>query len=179
MLRPLVGDEKRESPFSQGLVGYFLQGLRKGCFPINIKCMGLKRTSHAVYEATYHLVWCPKYRKKILSEEIQPRVKELFLEIGSHFDFEIDRCEVAEDHIHILISFPPRYSVAKVVGILKSISGSKIFSEFPKVKEQLWGGHFWEQGYFYRTVGEQVTDDVIRNYIEKHSFSQDQLIMFD
>jgi putative transposase len=110
--------------------------------------MGLKRTSHAVYEATYYLVWCPKYRKKILSEDIQPRVKELFLETGSHFDFEIDCCEVAEDHIHILISFPPRYSVAKVVGILKSISGSKLFSEFPKVKEQLWGGAFLGAGVF-------------------------------
>jgi putative transposase len=141
--------------------------------------MGLRRTSHAVYEAKYHLVWCPKYRKKILAEEIRPRVKELFLAIASHFDFQIDRCEVAEDHVHRLISFPPRYSGARVVGILKSISGSKIFKEFPKVRKRLWGGHFWEQGYFYRTVGEQVTDEVIRNYIEHHSFSQDQLKMFD
>ena len=135
--------------------------------------MPLKRTSHAVYEAKYHLVWCPKYRKKILAEEIRPRVKELFMEISSHFDFEI-----AEDHIHILISFPPKYSVFRVIGILKSISGSKIFKEFPKVKKQLWGGHFWEQGYFYRTGGEHVTDDVIRKYIENHSFSQNQLPMF-
>jgi len=141
--------------------------------------MNLKKTSHAVYEAKYHLVWCPKYRKKILADEMRARVKELFFEIASHFDFEIDRCEVSEDHIHILISFPPRYSVSKVVGILKSISGSKIFKEFPKVRKKLWGGHFWEQGYFYRTVGEQVTDDVIRKYIEHHSFSRDQLIMFE
>ena len=140
--------------------------------------MPLRKSSHAVYEAKYHMVWCPKYRKKILTEEIRPRVKELFIEISSHFDFEIDRCEIAEEHVHILLSFPPRYSISKVVGILKSISGSKIFKEFPKVKKQLWGGHFWEQGYFYRTVGEQVTDDVIRNYIEKHSFSQNQLPMF-
>ena len=140
--------------------------------------MPLKRTSHAVYEAKYHLVWCPKYRKKILSDEIGRRIKELFIEISSHFDFEIDRCEIAEDHVHILLSFPPRYSISKVVGILKSISGSKIFKEFPSVKEKLWGGHFWEQGYFCRTVGEQVTDDVIRKYIEHHSFSQNQLPMF-
>ena len=52
--------------------------------------MNIKRTSHAVYEAKYHLVWCPKYRKKILKEEIQDRVKELFIEIADHFDFEID-----------------------------------------------------------------------------------------
>jgi|TARA_B100001971_G_C17893783_1_gene384380 putative transposase len=141
--------------------------------------MSLKRTSHAVYEAKYHLVWCPKYRRKIITEDISKRAKEIFKEISQHFDFEIDRCEVAEDHVHVLISFPPRYSVAKVVGILKSISGSKIFKEFPQVKKKLWGGHFWEQGYFFRTVGEQVTDEVIRKYIERHSFSQKQLEIFD
>ena len=135
----------------------------------------LKSTSHAVYEAKYHLVWCPKYRKRILVEEIRERVKELFFEIAERFDFEIDRCEVVEDHIHVLISFPPRYSIAKVVGIIKGISGSKIFEEYPKLKRKLWGGHLWEQGYFARTVGEHITDDVIRLYIEKHSFSSEQL----
>ena len=135
----------------------------------------LKSTSHAVYEAKYHLVWCPKYRKKILVERIRERVKEIFYEIAERYDFEIDRCEVAEDHMHILISFPPRYSIAQVVGIIKGRSGSKILEESPKLKEKLWGGHLWEQGYFARTVGEQITDDVIRRYIEKHSFSSDQL----
>ena len=139
--------------------------------------MPLKRSSHAVYEAKYHLVCCPKYRKKILSKEIHARVYELFIEISSHFDFEIDRCEIAEDHVHILLSFPPRYSVSKVAGIVKSISESKIFNDFTRVKKQLLGGHFWEQGYFYRTVREQVTDDVIRKYIENHNFSQSQLPM--
>ena len=80
-----------------------------------------------------------------------------------------------EDHIHILLSFPPGYSIAQVVGIIKGKSGSKIFEEYPKLKKKLWGGHMWEQGYFARTVGEQITDDVIRRYIEKHSFSSDQL----
>ena len=135
----------------------------------------LKSTSHAVYEAKYHLVWCPKYRKKILVEEIRERVKELFFEIAERYDFEIDRCEVAEGHIHILLSFPPRYSIAQVVGIIKGKSGSKIFEEYPKLKKKLWGGHLWEQGYFARTVGEQITDDVISRYIEKHSFSSEQL----
>ncbi len=141
--------------------------------------MVLRKTSHAVYEAQYHLVWCPKYRKRILIGDVAKRVKALFEEIAEHFDFEIDRCEVSEDHVHILLSFPPRYSVSRVVGILKSISGSRIFQEFPKVKEKLWGGHFWEQGYFFRTVGQHVTDDVIRKYIEQHSSSRDQLRLFE
>ena len=141
--------------------------------------MTLHRTSHAVYEATYHLVWCPKYRKRILTGGICKRVKELFLEIASQFDFDIQECEIAEDHVHLLISFPPRYSVSKVVAILKSISGSKILKEYSSVRKRLWAGHLWEQGYFFRTVGEQVTDDVIKKYIQKHSFSQEQLKMFE
>jgi len=74
-----------------------------------------------------------------------------------------------------LILFPPRYSIAKVVGIIKGISSSKVFEEYPKFKKKLWGGQLWEQGYFVRTVGEQITDGVIRRYIEKHSFSYEQL----
>jgi putative transposase len=139
--------------------------------------MVLRRTGHAVYEAGYHLVWCPKYRKKILVGDISQRVEELFLEIATHFDFEIEGCEIAEDHIHILISFPPRYSFSKVVGIPKSISSSKIFKEFPQIKQKLWGGRLWEQGYFFRTVGEHLTDDFISKYIQEHSFSHEQLKM--
>ena len=141
--------------------------------------MVLKTTSHTVYEAKYHIVWCPKYRKSILVGDICNRVRELFYAIASQFDFEIERCAVAEDHVHILISFPPRYSVAKVVGILKSISGSRIFEEFSNVKKKLWAGHLWETGYFYRTVGEHMTDEVIKKYIDHHSFSHEQLNLFD
>ena len=135
----------------------------------------MKSTSHAVYEAKYHLVWCPKYRKRVLVGDVRERVKQLFYQIAEQFEFEIDRCEVAEEHIHILVTFPPRYSIAKVVGIIKGISSSKVFEEYPKIKEKLWGGHLWEQGYFVRTVGEQITDGVIKRYIEKHSFSYEQL----
>ena len=141
--------------------------------------MALKRTSHAVYEAKYHLVWCPKYRANVLVGEVRERAKRLLYEIAEQFEFEIDRCELAEDHIHLLISFPPRYSIAKVVGIIKGISSSKIFEDYPKLKKKLWGGHLWEQGYFVRTVGEQITDGVIRRYIEKHSFSYKQLKLDD
>jgi putative transposase len=139
----------------------------------------LKSTSHAVYESKYHLVWCPKYRKKSLVGAIRDRVKELFYKIAEEFDFEIDSCEVAEGHIHLLLSFPPRYSISRVIAVIKSISSSKIFQEFPTIRNKLWGGHLWEQGYFVRTVGEQMTDDVIKRYIEKHSFSYDQPTLWD
>jgi putative transposase len=130
--------------------------------------MGLRRTSHAVYDTKYHLVWTPKYSKWILRGDIQEHVKELIQEIEEHHGFIIGTLEVAPDHIHIFLSFPPRYSISKVVGMLKSISASEIFKEHPEVKKQLWGGEFWEDGYFVRTVGDKITAEVIRKYIKHH-----------
>jgi putative transposase len=83
-------------------------------------------------------------------------------------EFEIDTMEVSADHVHIFLSLPPRYSISRVVAMLKSISASVIFSEYPGVKKQLWGGEFWEDGYFVRTVGDKVTAEVIREYIDYH-----------
>jgi putative transposase len=82
--------------------------------------------------------------------------------------FEIDTMEVAQDHLHVFLFFPPRYSISKVVGILKSVSASVIFWEYPEVKKHLWGGEFWEDGYLARTVGGRVTAEVIRKYIQYH-----------
>ena len=130
--------------------------------------MQLKRTSHAVYDTKYHLVWTPKYRKWVLRGDIREKAKRMFEEISGNHGFEIDTMEVAENHVHIFLSFPPRYSIARVVGMLKSISASVIFKEHPEVKEELWGGEFWEDGYFARTVGDRVTAETIRKYIEYH-----------
>ncbi|MBI4619078.1 MAG: IS200/IS605 family transposase [Desulfobacterales bacterium] len=104
--------------------------------------MELRRTSHAVYDTKYHLVWAPKYRKLILHGDVQERVKNIFQEIAANHEFEIDTLEVATDHVHIFLSFPPRYSISRVVGMLKSISASVIFKEHPEVKRELWGGDF-------------------------------------
>ena len=130
--------------------------------------MGLKRTTHAVYDAQYHLVWAPEYRKWILRGDVREHVRSLFSRIAEDFDFEIEEMEIAEDHVHIFLSFPPRYSIAKSVGILKSISASRVFQDHPEVKKELWGGEFWEDGYFARTVGDKVTSEVIRKYIRYH-----------
>jgi len=130
--------------------------------------VGLKRTSHAVYDAQYHLVWAPKYRKWVLRGDVREQVRRLFYQIAEDLDFEIEEMEIAEDHVHILLSFPPRYSIAKSVGILKSISASRVFQDHPEVKKELWGGEFWEDGYFARTVGDKVTSEVIKKYIRYH-----------
>ena len=144
--------------------------------------MELKRTSHAVYDTKYHLVWTPKYRKCIMKGDIRERVEEIFEEISKNHEFDIDTLEVSEEHVHIFLSFPPRYSISRVVGMMKSISASVIFKEYPGVKQELWGGEFWEDGYFVRTVGDKVTAEVIRKYIKYHreqEKSPNQLDLFD
>ena len=130
--------------------------------------MASKRTSHAVYETKYHLVWAPKYRKGMLRGLLRERGEGLLREIAQDFGLEIDTLEVALDHVHIFVDFPPRYSIAKVVGIVKSISASQGFEEFPQLRKQLWARELWEDGYFARTVGDKVTAEGIRRYIRQH-----------
>ena len=79
----------------------------------------IKRTSHAVYDLKYHMVWVPKYRKMILKGNLAKRLKEVFAEIAERYEFEIDTMEVKEDHVHLFLSAPPRYSPAGVVQIIK------------------------------------------------------------
>lgn len=134
--------------------------------------MNIKRASHAVYDTKYHLVWAPKYRKWIMRGDIRESIKGYFEEISIAYEFEIDAMEVAEEHVHIFLSFPPRYSISRVVGILKARSASAIFREHPEVKYELWGGEFWEDGYFVRTVGDKVTEEVIRKYIKYHKHNE-------
>ena len=102
--------------------------------------MELKRTSHGVYGTKYHLVWAPKYRKWVLRGEIRERAKEIFKEISKNHEFEMDTLEIVQDHVHIFLLFPPRYSISKVVGMLKSISASVIFKDHPEVKKELFFG---------------------------------------
>lgn len=140
-----------------------------------------KRVSHAVYDTKYHLVWAPKYRKLVLRGDVKETVEYTFREVANNHDLEIDTMEIAEDHVHIFLSFPPRYSIAKVVGMLKSISAKEVFNQHPEVEDELWGGQFWEDGYFVRTVGDKVTEKVIRNYINYHQEeeqSAEQLELF-
>ena len=124
--------------------------------------------SHAVYDTKYHLVWAPKYRKWILKEDLRDTVKKLFEEILKARDCEIEEMEIAEDHVHIFTSIPPKYSVGEMVRVLKSVSAKEIFLRYPEVKRELWGEEFWEDGYFVRTVGDKVTSETIKKYIKYH-----------
>ena len=134
--------------------------------------MTIKRASHAVYDTRYHLVWAPKYRKWILRGELREFVETIFEEIATANDFEIEAMEIAKEHVHIFLGFPPRYSISQVVQRFKGRSARRIFQIYPEVKKELWGGEFWEDGYFVRTVGDKVTKDVIKKYIEYHKHKE-------
>ena len=143
--------------------------------------MGIRRTKHAVYDLKYHLVWIPKYRKHVLDKEVSDYLKIIFDKIAEEYDFKIDTMEVMEDHVHIFVEAPPRYSPAQVVQVMKSISAREVFREFPELRKQLWAGELWNDGYFVRSVGDKVTADIIRKYIEyqTHEDNSNQLNMFD
>jgi putative transposase len=126
-------------------------------------------------------VWIPKYRKEILGGEIREYLKEVFEQIAQEYEFEIDTIEIMEDHVHIFVGAPPRYSPAKLVQIMKSISAREVFRKFPKLRKQLWAGELWSDGYFVRSVGDKVIADIIRKYIEyqTHEENSSQLKMFE
>jgi putative transposase len=126
----------------------------------------LRRSSHAVYELKYHLVWVPEYRAKILGGEVSWYLKEVFEQIAEEYEFHIITVEIMEDHVHILIEAPPSCSPSNLVQVLKSISARELFKKFPKVKKMMWSGKIWNEGYFVRSIGDKVTTDVIRKYIQ-------------
>ena len=141
--------------------------------------MAIKRAKHAVYDIKYHFVWIPKYRKRILTKQLKKRVEELFGAVAEQYDFEIDAMGVEVDHVHIFLSAPPKYSPAKIVEVLKSISSREVFKEFPELEKELWAGEFWSDGYFVRTVGDKVTSELIRQYIRyQHRDHSKQLRLF-
>ena len=112
----------------------------------------------------------------ILQGSLAKRIREVFTEIAEKYGFDIDTMEVKEDHVHLFLSAPPRYSPAGVVQIIKSISAKVVFKEFPEIKKQLWGGEFWSGGYFVRSVGDKVTSEVIRRYIK---YQHQEQLSFD
>ena len=99
-------------------------------------------------------------------------VTKCFRAIAEEVEFWIDELAVEHDHVHVFLEFPPKYSIARVVGILKSISASRTFDRFPELRRKFWSGELWEDGYAARTVGDRVTSDLIRRYIKRHTAEQ-------
>lgn len=128
--------------------------------------MELRRSAHAVYGLKYHLVWVPKYRAKVLGGEVSWYLKEVFEQIAEEYEFHIITVEIMDDHVHMLIEAPPTYSPSHLVQVMKSISAKGLFKKFPKVKKQMWSGKIWNEGYFVRSIGDKITSEVIKKYIQ-------------
>ena len=113
--------------------------------------------------------------------EVAEYAKEVLRNAAEAYGMWVDTLDVREDHVHIFPEAPPRYSPARVVQILKSISAREIFRRFPWLRSKLWGGELWEDGYFVRSVGDEVTSEIIRRYIRYQDKQSDivQLKLWD
>ena len=127
--------------------------------------MDYKKGSHTVYDLRVHLVWCTKYRFKIMTGEIAIRCRDLLREISMSMEVTIISGKVGKDHVHMYVSMPPGLSVAKLMMHLKGKSSRKLQIQYSELRRRYWGRKLWARGYFASSVGE-VGDTVIRAYIE-------------
>jgi putative transposase len=135
-----------------------------------------KRLAHAVWQCKYHIVWRPKYRFKILKGEAGESVRDVIKQLCEWKKVEILEGSVQEDHLHLVLSFTPKYSISEVVGFLKGKSAIKIFDINSKLKKRYWGRHFWARGYCVSTIG--LDEEQIRKYVRwqlKKDRTMDQL----
>jgi len=119
-----------------------------------------------VFNINYHIVWCPKYRKEILTGKIKEFLEDQLLTICETKDWKISAMEIMPDHIHIFITAHPKYSPTAIVKVLKGVTGLRLFKKYPELKKQYWGGHIWSPSYYIGTAG-TVSAETIKMYIEK------------
>ena len=127
--------------------------------------MKMKKGQHCVYGIEYHIVWCTKYRRKVLTSKIEGRLHELLNHFAEANGFEIITMNGEEDHIHLLISATPTTAIPNIVKGMKGVSARMLFKEFPEIKKDLYGGHLWSPSYFVCTVSDN-TEENIKKYIE-------------
>ena len=118
---------------------------------------------HSVWECKYHIVWIPKYRRKVLYSQLRQYLGEIFHGLARQKECTIEEGHLMSDHVHILISIPPKYSVAQIVGFLKGKSSIAIARNYLGRKQNFTGQHFWARGYHVSTVGRD--EEKIRQYI--------------
>jgi len=126
-----------------------------------------KKSSHTVHDLKVHLIWITKYRYKALTTEVGERVRDIIRQVCDQNDIEIIRGVVSKDHVHLYISYPPKYSVSDMVKWFKGRSSRKIQDEFPQLGKIYWGKHFWAIGYAAFSSG-HMTDEMIKEYIDHH-----------
>ena len=127
--------------------------------------------SHTQWECKYHVVFIPKCRRKVLYGELRRHLGSLFRMLAEQRECRVEEGHLMADHVHMLLSIPPKYSVAQVMGYIKGKSAIHIARTFMERKRNFVGQHFWARGYFVSTVGRDETS--IRNYI-RHQEVEDK-----
>ena len=130
-----------------------------------------KFNNNVVYSCKYHVVWCPKYRRSVLINGVDVRLKELIKETCDSLNAEIIEMEIMPDHVHLLMEVDPQLGIHKVVKQMKGYSSKVLRNEFPWLKSRI--PSLWTNSYFVSTVGEAPLD-VIKQYIESQKTSQRQ-----
>ncbi len=124
-----------------------------------------RRLSHTIYECKYHLIFCPKYRRRILKDEIREYARrEIENLLRQKEGIEIIEMNVQSDHVHLVVWIPPKYSISEVMGYLKGKLAIRIFQRYEKLGKQFWGRHLWGRGYCVSTVG--IDETRIREYVK-------------
>lgn len=129
----------------------------------------LKHARTCVYNINYHIVCSVKYRRKIITPEIESYMRDLIQHIASDKGFEVAEFESVEgDHVHLFVSAPPKLSPSLIVQYLKGITGRKLYEQYPDLRSKLWKGELWNHSYYIETIGD-VSSETIRKYIEHQS----------
>ena len=130
-----------------------------------------KSLQHTKWECKYHVVFIPKYRRKVIYGTLRGELGVVFRQLARQKESEIEEGHLRADHVHMMISIPPKYSVAQVIGYIKGKSAMHIARNFGERRRNFAGQHFWARGYFVSTVGRDET--VIREYIQQQE-AEDQ-----
>jgi putative transposase len=128
--------------------------------------------SHSVFSIHLHLVWITKYRKRALAGEVAVRVRDIIRDLCRRDEVEILRGHVSSNHVHLFVSVPPDVTISRLVQRLKGKTSYTLLREFAHLRKAFWGRHLWARGYFCCTSG-NVTDEVIKAYIESQQHEQD------
>lgn len=131
--------------------------------------------SHNVSALPYHLVFPAKYRRAVFDEEVDRALKEVCLGIEARCQIKFLGIGTDKNHMHFLVQSVPIYSVTRLVTIIESLTAREIFRRCPKVKEQLWGGEFWTDGYFASIVGRHGNEKMIGDHVRKRGGTHHQL----
>ena len=121
---------------------------------------------HNVSVLLYHLVCPTKYRRAVLTPEVDEKLKEICGEISLRYEIEFLEIGTDSEHVHFLVQSVPMYSPRKIVRTIKSITAKEIFRQLPEVKRQMWGGEFWSDGYYIGTVGAHGSEEMVRQYVK-------------